>query len=261
MNKLITLISLFILFAGCSDIDSSVEGQKDDENAPEQLEFTSDVFNIDNNYSTVYASCFNSSSWHVSVVSEIINSDTTNYFFSAGDDIQGDWFTMIKNNKLLDISIKKNRLGGERYLKIKIESNYSKGVEITIKQYPDSKYVESDEGLTKKLIGKWIMVAYANNFFSEEWIYVEDKRIVEFLEDGTYLTNNSDMYPLTYKINEKYFFLRMIDFDLDEEETAGVGVWIYNYSFNNDLLKFEIVSGDYIGSWAIIYKRITNANQ
>ena len=264
MYKSIICFLLCILIVGCDNDPKQLEEDSDSKVVePDQLEFDRDGFVEDHGPSTIRSYCINSLSWHVSMVYEIIDADTTIYFFKEGDEVKGDWFTIEKETSMLIVHLGKNKLGGKRYLNIKIESSYSKGVEISIKQHPDSKYIEGDESLTKNLIGLWALVStyYKNKWWDDE----KDGIIVEFLEDGTFRKyDSSPGIPgisvergISYKINENNFYLRYNSLDLLEEDATG-GVYTYNYSFYDEMFKIELIWGlwDNNTLFGYIFKRI-----
>ena len=108
------LLFLCTLIMGCEN--SSPEEKVPE---PELLEFSYYDFKIHyNDTSAKQFYCKDSSLWYVSMVSEIIDEDTTNYTFKEGDEVKGDWFTISKDDSLLNVSMGINKLWGERYLKI-----------------------------------------------------------------------------------------------------------------------------------------------
>jgi len=268
MKKLVFLISLCILIMGCDNIDLvDADRDKEDVTEPEQLEFSGFGFEfgygfeIDHNASMLQSNCSNSSLWYVSMVSEIIDTDTINYIFNEGDEVKGNWFAITKDVSSLIVSMGKNKLPGERYLNVKVESTDLRAVEIFIKQYADSKYVESDENITKDLIGVWSLISTFNSSI-KKWVDVEKDIIVEFLPDGTYrqYDNFPDLYKenTSYKINKKNFFFRSNNLDIIGDDEVAGGVWTYNYSFYDDMLKVELIWGIYDNNtpFGYIYKRI-----
>jgi len=242
MKKLIVLF-ICTFFIGCeSNSDISRLGVTE----PGQLEFFYYDSKIDHNISMIPFYCKNSSLWYVSMVSEIIDADTTNYTFKEGDEVKGGWFSIVKEDCLLNVSVDRNKLWGERYLKIKIESIDFSEAELLIKQYPDSKYVVGDENLTKELIGVWSMYAFDDDY-NKYWLE-ESGTIVEFLPNGTIRIYDSypDLYReySTYKINKDNYFTRHNVLDTyDEDETVMGGIRIFSYSFFDDMFEIDLIWG------------------
>jgi len=290
INKFIILIFISTLFIGCDSKNSDLDKEKLEELKrleelktppiriqsycdtsmfePERFEYERHCSVISHYESGEKRFFFGSlSQRYVSMVSEIIGNDTTNYFFNEGDDVKGDWFTITKDSSNLYVLMEVNRLWDERYLIIKMESKTDlKGIECYIKQYSDSKYIERDESLIKSLTGLWSIVSvYGQNGWEdvdENNLYPNMRgAVVDFLPDGTY--REYDGYPdsyveySTYAISKRNFFIRNKSLDLFDGKLVG-GYWIYNYTFYADMLKIELVNG-LTDNWtldAMIYKRI-----
>ncbi|MDR2915370.1 MAG: hypothetical protein LBV74_11150 [Tannerella sp.] len=253
MKKFSIILILFILL-GCDDNNPKPEEYSGP--YPEQLEFSLMDFTFNYNQRNIDIECSNSAEWYIASVSEIATSDTTIYHFDKKEQVSGNWFTIDKekNKKLFSLNLAENKMPEIRNLIIRVESEYSEGEDIHIKQYPGFLYIEEDPDIKNQLVGKWLIIA--DDWFG--WIEETDESratVAEFTAEGFYKEAGSDYRR--YKVSKDYICFKVLN---SEDDYNGIGVtfndeWICKYQFDGNKLKVELVMGAVASISGYLYKR------
>ncbi|MDR2915158.1 MAG: hypothetical protein LBV74_10060 [Tannerella sp.] len=249
MKKNLIFLFTLLLISGCNSKDNVI-------NENDKLSFNENEHSALPYSGMVIFICTNSSSWHVSSISEII-----------GDEIQkqssDNWYEIKKTGSTLEVSYKENMTGEERSLIIQIKSD-SQFKDDSLK-FTQNSYPEFNEESTsaKRNLTEHLWAPYA--LTPEGWATGTP---LQFLENGMIRiyhghpdleTNYEDIAE--YKITADYFFKEDFFGNFTFEDENDVSYYflrrrIYSYKFQDDKFEISIKYGVIQGESKYTYIRI-----